>query len=102
MITKDSPQIITIVANILTKGKQHPTANHVWKLNGWYVMFSSFTNEHPPHYIAILLVGPERIVKGDKVTNSYIYGTEMNYIDLSHNKLIQCLLTVIGNKLEGI
>ena len=100
MITKDSPQLMTIVANILTKGKSHTGFDHVWKLNRWYVR-AYYYRVVPPHY-EIYLVGPQRILEGGVVTNVNVYGTEMNYIDLTGNKLIQCLLTVIGNKLEGI
>jgi len=93
MITKDSPQLMTIVANVMTRGKPVQYLPNIWKLNGWRVRIG-VKNEsnflYSDTWPLIALIGPERKVEGEK------YGISSEYIDLSNNKAIKSLLRVIG------
>ena len=88
MITKDSPQLMTIVANIMSRGKPDQYVPYIQKLNGWRVRIGIYKGINMPPIIA--LIGPERKVEGER------YGIGSRYIDLSNNKAIKSLLRVIG------
>ena len=95
MITKDSPQLMTIVANIMSRGKPDQYVPYIQKLNGWRVRIGIYKGINlPPMYNSnspqIALIGPERKVEGEK------YGISSEYIDLSNNKAIKSLLIVLG------
>ena len=97
MITKDSPQLMTIVANIITKGRKvskelNPAVTFfVFKTWRFYVFHLS------EHYI---LAGPARGIKKykkrwERETLNHRTGSRAE-IEFNRDKAIKALLRVLG------